>query len=172
MSRPAPPQASNALRIAGYASLFGVKDLAGDVVETGAFARSLARRPAREIAMLHQHEADAAIGRWDVVAEDDKGLFVMGRILSTRPTGAYAAALVRAGVLDGLSIGYRTERACTDRKTGIRRLQKLDLWEISIVTFPMLPQARVSSVKHRPRLVAPPNAPLVKKIERCTRLFQ
>ena len=146
MSRPAPPQASNALRIVGYASLFGVRDLAGDVVEMGAFARSLARRPAREIAMLHQHEADAAIGRWDVVAEDDKGLFVMGRILSTRPTGAYAAALVRAGVLDGLSIGFRTVRAVDDPTHAIRRLVEIDLLEISLVAFPMLPAARLRPV--------------------------
>jgi hypothetical protein len=144
MSTPAPPQPSNALRIVGYASLFGVKDLAGDVVETGAFTRSLGRRPARDIAMLHQHEADAAIGRWDVVAEDDKGLFVMGRILSTRPTGAYAASLVRAGALDGLSIGFRTVRAVDDPARALRRLVEIDLLEISLVAFPMLPAARLS----------------------------
>ena len=122
MSRPAPPQPSNALRIVGYASLFGVKDLAGDVVAKGAFARSLERRPARDIAMLHQHGPDAAIGRWDVVAEDAKGLFVVGRILPVAPTGAYAAALVRAGVLE------------------------IDLIEISLVAFPMLPAARLRPV--------------------------
>ena len=146
MSKPAPPQPSHALRIVGYASLFGVRDLAGDVVEKGAFARSLDRRPARDIAMLHQHAADAAIGRWDVVTEDDTGLFVMGRILSTRPTGAYAAALVRAGVLDGLSIGFRTVRAVDDPAHAIRRLVEIDLLEISLVAFPMLPAARLRPV--------------------------
>ena len=146
MSRPAPPQPSNALRIVGYASLFGVKDLAGDVVERGAFARSLARRPAGDIAMLHQHGPDAAIGRWDVVAEDAKGLFVVGRILPVAPTGAYAAALVRAGVLDGLSIGFRTVRAVHDPTEAARRLLEIDLFEISLVAFPMLPAARLRPV--------------------------
>lgn len=146
MSRPAPPQASNPLRIVGYASLFGVKDLAGDVVARGAFAKSLARRPARDIAMLHQHGADAAIGRWDVVAEDHRGLFVVGRILPAAPTGAYAAALVRAGVLDGLSIGFRTVRAVHDPTEAARRLVEIDLLEISLVSFPMLPAARLRLV--------------------------
>jgi len=152
MSAPAPSSAQTPLRIVGYASLFGVKDLAGDVVDKGAFAKSLGRRPARDIAMLHQHGADAAIGRWDLVTEDGKGLFVVGRILPAAPAGAYAAALVRAGVLDGLSIGFRTVRAVHDPAEAARRLLEIDLIEISLVAFPMLPAARLRLVDEAPAL--------------------
>jgi HK97 family phage prohead protease len=81
--------------------------------------------------------------------EDHRGLKVKGRLNLAVSRAREILALMREGTIDGLSIGYRTERTMTDRKTGIRRLFKLDLFEISIVTFPMLPQARISSVKRR-----------------------
>ncbi len=134
----------------GYASLFGVPDQGGDVVEAGAFARSLAKRGANHIRLLFQHDPAEPIGVWATVREDEKGLFVRGRLMSEVSRGAEVLALMRAGAVDGLSIGYRTVRSRRDAARGLRVLTEVDLWEVSVVTFPMLPDARVSSVKSRP----------------------
>ena len=128
------------LAIQGHASLWGVADLNGDVVAKGAFADSLRRTGPGGVRMLHQHEGRAVIGVWDEIAEDDRGLHVRGRIADWSPEARYAAALGRAGALDGLSIGFRTARARRDGR--LRVLSGVDLWEISLVTFPMLPRAR------------------------------
>ncbi len=130
----------SALIIAGYASLFGHEDLGGDIVERGAFAESLSRR--RSVPMLYQHEAGEPVGRWTRIIEDRRGLWVEGEILALSPRGRTASDLVARGVLDGLSIGFRT-RGFTPRRPRGRRLTSIDLWEVSIVTFPMLPQARL-----------------------------
>lgn len=132
--------------IEGYASVFGVADQGGDVVEKGAYAASLAAlaRAGRRVKMLWQHDPAQPIGVWDEVREDGKGLFVRGRILTEVGRGREAAALLAAGAIDGLSIGYRTISADRDGK-GRRRLAELDLWEVSLVTFPMLPEARVGA---------------------------
>jgi HK97 family phage prohead protease len=84
---------------------------------------------------------------WREIREDGRGLFVRGRLTPEVARAREVLALMRAGVIDGLSIGFRTVRGRTDAKTGLRRLLEVDLWEISIVTFPMLPSARVSAVK-------------------------
>ena len=97
--------------------------------------------------MLWQHEAGQPIGSWDALLEDARGLKVKGRLNLDVAKAREVLSLMREGAVDGLSIGFRTERATTDKKTGIRSLAKIDLWEISVVTFPMLPQARVSAVK-------------------------
>lgn len=131
--------------IAGYASLWGVADLDGDVVARGAFADSLARTGAAGVKMLHQHEARALVGVWDTVVEDDRGLFVRGRILDGSAEARFAAALARAGALDGLSIGFRAARA--RREGRLRVLSAVALWEVSLVTFPMLPGARFGVVQ-------------------------
>ncbi len=130
----------------GYASLFGAIDLGNDVVERGAFARSLTGRGAAGIRMLYQHNPAEPIGRWLEIREDARGLFVRGLIAGT-DKGREVLALMREGALDGLSIGYRTVRARKDAKGGVRRILEADLWEISVVTFPMLPGARVAQVK-------------------------
>lgn len=131
----------------GYASLFGVADLGGDVVMAGAFRDSLRKRGADRVKMLWQHDPAEPIGAWLAVEEDTRGLKVSGRLNLDVSRAREILALMREGQIDGLSIGFRTQRAFTDRKTGLRHLQKLDLWEISLVTFPMLPQARVTTVK-------------------------
>lgn len=132
--------------ISGYASLFGAVDQGGDVVERGAYAASLARlaRTGGRVKMLWQHDPAEPIGVWDEVREDDRGLWVRGRILTDVARGREAAALVGAGAIDGLSIGYRTLRAAK-AADGRRRLAELELWEVSLVTFPMLPEARVAA---------------------------
>ncbi len=132
--------------IAGYASLFGATDQGGDVVEKGAYAASLARLAARQgrVKMLWQHDPVQPIGVWDEVREDARGLWVKGRILTDVAQGREAAALIGAGAIDGLSIGYRTVKARKD-DAGRRSLMELELWEVSLVTFPMLPEARVAA---------------------------
>jgi HK97 family phage prohead protease len=133
----------------GYASLFGVADLGKDVVAPGAFNASLARRGVRGVRMLWQHDPAEPIGRWLAIAEDSRGLFVRGRLNLAVARAREIHALMKEGAIDGLSIGFRAERARHDRTSGLRRLERLDLWEISLVTFPMLPGARVEAVKAR-----------------------
>lgn len=130
-------------RIEGYASLFGVVDQGGDEVAPGAFAGSLARG-GRRVKLLWQHDPAKPIGVWETLREDGRGLWVSGRLLREVQAGREAAALLKAGALDGLSIGYRAIRA-EKRPGGGRRLIEVDLWEVSLVTFPMLPEARATS---------------------------
>ena len=132
----------------GYASRFNVVDLGRDLVLPGAFAESVARRGARGIKMLFQHDPAEPIGVWLEVREDAHGLFARGRILPEVERGREVLALMRAGAIDGLSIGFRAVEGRADPKSGVRKLSRIDLWEISVVTFPMLPEARVSAVKN------------------------
>jgi HK97 family phage prohead protease len=131
----------------GYASLFGVEDQGRDVVMPGAFRASLDRRATGDIRMLFQHDPAQPVGVWDEIREDARGLHVRGHLIEEVARAAEILALMRAGALDGLSIGFRARRATRDARTGQRRLHEIDLWEISIVTFPMLPGARVNGVK-------------------------
>ncbi|OUS06124.1 peptidase U35 [Rhodobacterales bacterium 52_120_T64] len=130
--------------ISGYASLFNVEDKGGDVVCKGAYGASLARlsKSGGKVKMLWQHDHMQPIGVWDEIHEDDKGLFVRGRLLSEVQAGREALALLSAGAIDGLSIGYRTVRA--EKSAKGRLLHEIELWEVSMVTFPMLPEARVA----------------------------
>jgi hypothetical protein len=132
------------LEVEGYASRFWRRDLNDDVVAHGAFAESLARTGARGVKMLSQHDGSTPVGVWDEVLEDGEGLFVRGRVLEAVPQGRLAAALVRAGAVDGLSIGFRAVKARPDESRRLRVLTEVDLWEVSLVTFPMLPTARLS----------------------------
>lgn len=131
----------------GYASLFGSVDLGRDVVERGAFAKSLRTRGAAGIRMLFQHDPNEPIGTWTELKEDARGLFVRGRLTDGVGRSREVLNLMRGGALDGLSIGFRTVKARNDGAAGVRRILEADLWEISVVTFPMLPGARVEKVK-------------------------
>ena len=134
------------IKIEGYASLFGACDQGNDVVAAGAYGASLKRlgQERRAVKMLWQHDPAQPIGIWDEVREDARGLYVKGRLLDSVEKGREAAALIAAGAIDGLSIGYRTVKA-TKNDRGQRLLTELELWEVSLVTFPMLPSARVAS---------------------------
>ena len=136
-------------RVEGYASIFGRRDQGGDVVGRGAYAASLAALAAsgRRVKMLWQHDPAQPIGVWDEVREDATGLYVKGRILTDVARGQEAAALLAAGAIDGLSIGYRVKREEYDKKAGANKLIELDLVEISVVTNPMHDDARIDSVK-------------------------
>ena len=133
----------------GYASLFGVADLSGDVVAPGAFRASLQRRGAAGVRMLWQHDPAEPIGRWLSIEEDGKGLRVVGELNREVARARELSALIREGALDGLSIGFRADRATRGARGG-RRLVSVDLWEISLVTFPMLPGARIESKRSTP----------------------
>ncbi len=131
--------------VSGYASVFGKADQSGDVVEKGAYGACLkaAAGLVGRVKMLWQHDPKLPIGIWEEIVEDEHGLFVKGRFLNSVQKGAEAMALVQAGAIDGLSIGYKARRTTKDSK-GRRLLLEVDLWEVSLVTFPMLPEARVA----------------------------
>lgn len=133
----------------GYGSVFGVKDSYGDIVMPGAFAESLARHRAAGTmpAMLWQHDSDDVCGVWLEMSEDAVGLKVKGQLALKTAYGSDAYELLKIKAIRGLSIGYVTEEEEVDRVAGVTKLTKLDLWEISLVTFPANTSATVTSVK-------------------------
>jgi len=131
----------------GYAAVFNNEDMGHDVILPDAFTKSLQRRPASKIKMLFQHDPSAPIGIWLDLAQDPKGLRAKGKLILETVKGAETYALMRAGALDGLSIGFRTVKDRFDRAKGIRYLEELDVPEISIVTFPLNPRATIATVK-------------------------
>jgi uncharacterized protein len=130
--------------IEGYGSVSGVVDQGGDIVEASAFAASLGG--SRKVKMLREHDPSRVIGTWDELTEDANGLRVKGRLVLTTEEGREAFELIKAGALDGLSIGYRTIKANRDQN-GIRRISQAELWEVSLVTFPMNELAKIDAVK-------------------------
>ena len=128
----------------GYASLFGVADGVGDTVAAGAFAASLRRRGPSEVRMLYQHFAHTPIGVWEEIAEDARGLYVRGRLVDEVERARDVRALLREGALNGLSIGFRTVRAKRGA-ANTRTLLEIELWEISVVTFPLLAGSKVTA---------------------------
>jgi HK97 family phage prohead protease len=130
-------------RISGYGSVFGNKDQHNDIIVPGAFADSL---KVRKPAMLYQHWSEKLIGVWDVTREDSKGLYVEGTIAET-PLGNEAYTLAKMGALTGMSIGYNPSDFEYSADGKGRTLNKVDLWEVSLVTFPANIEATVTGVK-------------------------
>lgn len=128
----------------GYGSVFGVVDSYQEVVANGAFKESL---DARTPSLLWQHRSGEPIGVYTTVKEDNIGLHVEGRLALKTARGAEAYELLKMGAISGLSIGFVTREDSYDRVTGVRTLKKVDLWEVSLVTFPANDSARVASVK-------------------------
>lgn len=131
----------------GYASLFHQVDLGQDAVAPGAFHKSIGNRGVAGIKMLFQHDPSQVLGTWLDIKEDAEGLFVRGRLAAGVTRADEVRTLMQAGALDGLSIGFKTIKSRKIAKTGVRMLTEVDLWEISIVTFPMLPEARVGAAR-------------------------
>lgn len=131
----------------GYASTFNNPDLGGDIVLPGAFTKSLSKRPADKVKMLRGHDQSEPIGVWTDLAEDKKGLRASGKLIMETAKGWETYVLMKAGAMDGLSIGFRAIKSTFDRAKGARLLQELDVPEISVVTFPMNTRATVSAVK-------------------------
>lgn len=129
----------------GYAAVFETPDLNGDVVAPGAFEASLARRGRGGVRLLYQHAAAEPLGAWRRLEEDSRGLFCQGALILENARAREVWSLLKAGAVDGLSIGFETVRA-KPAPNGGRRLIEIDLWEVSLVTFPMAPQARVTRV--------------------------
>lgn len=129
--------------IEGYGSVFDVVDQGGDIIAPGAFKQSLAS--GRKAKMLFQHDPSAVVGVWSTLEEDQKGLRVAGKILTSVKAGAEAYELIKAGAIDGLSIGYRTVKSMD--RNGKRVIMQAELWEVSLVTFPMNEMSRIDAVK-------------------------
>lgn len=146
---------SGPIRFAGYAAVFGKRDSGGDTIMPGAFAATLAARKAAgaRLPLYWQHRPDARIGWIDLVEEDRHGLRVIATL--SEPAGPAAKALV-GGAVNGLSFGYRV-RDGAKLATG-RELRAVDLFEVSLVTRPMQPLARVHYVDGEAgRLAAAPS---------------
>lgn len=141
----------------GYASTFGETDLGGDVVEKGSFRKTL-RESQGKIPVLDHHDPTRQVG-WNLEArEDNRGLLVRGlldlNVRVARERHSLMKMAVRVGGRTGLSIGFRTIKEEPDKKNPmIRRLKEIQLFEYSIVTFPMNPQAAVTTVKARQDLL-------------------
>ena len=139
------------VRLAGYASIFGKADGAGDTVLPGAFRRSLRQRPPARVALLWQHDPARPLGRWTRLTETEHGLWAEGELAAGVVAADEAAGLIRAGALSGLSIGFKARTARRPHRGSGRILQDIDLWEISLVTFPQVEEARVRLLSPGPR---------------------
>lgn len=146
--------------VEGYGSVFGVRDNYDDVIAKGAFAATLkAHKEAGTMpAMLWQHSADHPIGIWTEMVEDEKGLRIKGQLALETVKGKEAHALLKMGALNGLSIGFMSKQWAYDRETDVRTLTEIDLWEVSLVTFPANEKARVTNVKSSEDLATPKDA--------------
>jgi HK97 family phage prohead protease len=133
--------------VEGYASLFGEIDAARDMVMPGAFSRTLKSRGVRRVPMLFQHDPAEPVGVWLELIEDFRGLRARGKLIPEVGRARELLALLRDGAVDGLSIGFRTVKGRVDPASRVRKIHDLDLWEISIVTFPLLSGARVRAAK-------------------------
>ncbi len=142
-------KASDDGSIEGYGSVFGVKDSYDDIVAAGAFNDSLTQHKAAGTlpVMLWQHDSDKPMGVWTEMVEDQKGLFIKGQIALETVAGKEAYALLKMGVKLGFSIGFMTKRWSYDAETDVRTVLEVDLWEVSLVTFPANKEAMPTSVK-------------------------
>jgi len=133
--------------IRGYGSIFGNVDLGGDIVAPGAFKKSIRERKGKVLPMLWNHDPGHPIGKWTAIEEDERGLKMEGRVTPGVSKGSEVLAMVRDGVIDGMSIGFNSIKADRDEVSGVRTLKEVELWEVSLVTFPMNTEATVQGVK-------------------------
>lgn len=137
---------ADARTIEGWASTFGNVDSDDDVIAPGAFAASLREKTPK---MLWQHDSGQPCGVWTEARETDQGLYVKGTILDTT-LGNDVHKLALAGAIDSLSIGFVTKQFTMNADTWVRTITAVDLWEVSLVTFPANSRAKLTSVKSRP----------------------
>ena len=132
--------------ITGYASTFDV-DRVRDRVAPGAFSKSLKARPPKRVRMLWNHDPSEVIGVWTDLQEDAKGLKATGQLITETARGREVHALLKAGAVEGLSIGFLTKDSSYDRTQKVRTIKEADLFEISVVAFPANEAATLTSVK-------------------------
>lgn len=135
----------------GHGSVFGVVDAYGDSIQPGAFARTLKEwdQRGKRPKLLLQHDPSQIVGKWTAMREDARGLYVEGQLFIDLPLARATWTLMKEGQLDGLSIGFSLPKAGTefDATTKVNRIKDVDLWEVSIVTFPANTAATVEAVK-------------------------
>ena len=131
----------------GLAAAFDNLDLVGDIIKAGSFKGTI--KSPKKIKMLWQHNSDMPVGVWKQFEETEKGLFAKGNLILGVRQADEAQLLMKAKALDGLSIGFRIPNKGSefDDQTGVRTITKIDLWEVSLVTFPANPKSRISRVK-------------------------
>lgn len=136
-------------QITGYGAIFNTVDGGFDIIAPGAFDRTLAEWKAKGKLpkMLEAHDIDEPIGTWTDISVDERGLRCTGELLMSISDGAEMYEKVKAGLIDGLSIGYKTISRSYNDATGVRTLLDLDLYEVSLVTFPMHDDALIDGVK-------------------------
>jgi HK97 family phage prohead protease len=145
--------------LSGYASVFDVVDNGGDIIRKGAFKSALQGN--RVLPLLWQHNSSIPIGAIKELKEDDKGLFFEGKISINTTQGRDAFELLKDGAVSGVSIGYIAKQSEFDRNNDVRIINEIDLFEISLVTFPMNDDARIESVKGKPKTE--------RELEKCLR---
>ena len=133
----------------GYGSVFNNTDLGNDVILQGAFLKSLRKTGAKGVKLLYQHKTDMPIGVFEEIREDEKGLYVKGRLALGTQAGREAYELLKMGAIDGLSIGFRVDSKgqSYDSRNRRRMIKEVELMEVSLVTFPMNPRAKIQAVK-------------------------
>ena len=132
-------------RFSGYASVFDKVDLHGDVVQKGAFTRTIGRR--KEFPLLWYHDPRDPIGVIESAKEDERGLLIEGQLMLDLARGAEVYKLVKRKVISGLSIGFDTVKAKFDEDKKVRIITEVNLWEVSVVTFQAQPLAKIARVK-------------------------
>jgi hypothetical protein len=149
----------------GYGSVFGNIDADGDILEPGAFSKSLLTHQTNRTqpALLWMHDPSKPVGRYMEIREDARGLYVKGQLILESSQGRDAYALLKGGAIKGLSIGYVPKNWEFDQATKTRTLKEVDLWEVSLVTFPANTLARVLVVKQK---IVAGEVPTLRELER------
>lgn len=129
----------------GLAAVYGNVDLGDDIIEPGAFTKTL-KDSKGKVPVLWQHDMRAPVGL-GILEDSKEGLLIHGELVMEVPKAQEAYALMKKEVMKGLSIGYDTIVSEYDKDADIRRLKELRLWEVSLVTFPMNPEAQITAVK-------------------------
>ena len=146
---------NDAGEFAGYAVIWGDRNAHNEIVQRGAFRQSLEQHRAdgTKPVMLWAHDPSEIIGVWTEIREDEKGLFVRGRLITSTARGREAYDLLKAGALNGLSIGFRVLKGGETRQAGVRILTGIDVREISLVGMPSAGRARITSIRSHGRSV-------------------
>ncbi len=149
----------------GYGSVFGNVDEDGDIIETGAFTKSLLKHHTNQTqpALLWMHDPMHPVGRYLEVREDARGLYVKGQLILDSSQGRDAYALLKGGAINGLSIGYVPKAWELNKTNKTRQLKEVELWEVSLVTFPANTLARIMTVKHK---ISTGDIPSLQEMER------